>query len=232
MKPYTYPISEMVETWQGEGPHTGYPVILVRFAGCNLNCTWCDQPDAKAFGDSPRYTLRQFDIKLRGHSYANILLTGGEPTQHLDRDIVEVLTNYQADFSKPGLFTPKIILETNGTVPDREDPTPERGIPNLAVVVSPKYGSRDDIRLRWYGNMVWLKYVVPGDWPDPDAIVDSVESLCVAPNMVYFQPQSRLTSHGESMAMSVTETWADVYRARTGFRPRLSLQTHKFVNIP
>ena len=43
----------MFLTIQGEGPDAGLPVVMVRFAGCNLRCTWCDTPDS----------LPEYDVK-------------------------------------------------------------------------------------------------------------------------------------------------------------------------
>ena len=37
-----YPISEVFSSIQGEGINTGVPSIFIRFAGCNLNCIFCD----------------------------------------------------------------------------------------------------------------------------------------------------------------------------------------------
>ena len=35
-------INEIFYSLQGEGYHTGTPVIFVRFSGCNLKCDFCD----------------------------------------------------------------------------------------------------------------------------------------------------------------------------------------------
>ena len=36
-------IKEIFYSYQGEGYNFGKPVIFVRFAGCNLDCPWCDE---------------------------------------------------------------------------------------------------------------------------------------------------------------------------------------------
>jgi len=35
---------QIVNTLQGEGRNSGIPVVLVRIAGCNRNCEFCDTP--------------------------------------------------------------------------------------------------------------------------------------------------------------------------------------------
>ena len=38
----SYRVKEMIYTLQGEGANTGAAVVLCRFEGCNLDCSFCD----------------------------------------------------------------------------------------------------------------------------------------------------------------------------------------------
>ena len=35
-------VSEIFKSLQGEGTRAGLPCTLIRLAGCNLRCKWCD----------------------------------------------------------------------------------------------------------------------------------------------------------------------------------------------
>ncbi|MFN2428086.1 MAG: 7-carboxy-7-deazaguanine synthase QueE [Candidatus Binatia bacterium] len=39
-------LSEIFASFQGEGSRAGQRHLFVRFAGCNIRCSWCDTPDS------------------------------------------------------------------------------------------------------------------------------------------------------------------------------------------
>lgn len=121
-------IIEIFSSIQGEGRYVGCRQLFVRFEGCNLKCAYCDTenepgahlmcnveiaPGARRF----RELMNPLDAN-EAAAYINqflaevphqaISLTGGEPLLHTDF-LQELLS----------LLDCKVMLETNGTLPER-----------------------------------------------------------------------------------------------------------------
>ena len=107
------PIIEIFSSFQGEGLLIGQRQIFVRFAGCNLNCNYCDTNDSKSEKSgklmTPEMVTEEINKILTPDCKA-ISFTGGEPSLYPDF-INEVSKN----------FNLSIMLETNGTLPDNID---------------------------------------------------------------------------------------------------------------
>jgi len=142
---------EVFASVQGEGISAGVPSVFVRFAECNLTCTWCDTKYTWDWEhhDRATQTLEIEDalaarVRELAGDIRNLVLTGGEPLLH-QADLVR-LVGQLAGF--------RVEVETNGTI----EPTAE-----LAGVVdqwnvSPKLessGNRRSARLRT-GPMTWF----------------------------------------------------------------------------
>ena len=107
------PIIEIFSSFQGEGLLIGQRQIFVRFAGCNLNCNYCDTNDSKAEKSgklmTPQSVADEIN-KLLTPDCRTISFTGGEPSLYPD---------FINEVSK--LTELNIMLETNGTLPDNID---------------------------------------------------------------------------------------------------------------
>ncbi len=101
-----YRLVEIFKSMQGEGRNTGRPCVFVRFAGCNLNCPWCDTDVAPRF----ELTLDALLDEVKTFKTRSVILTGGEPT--IQPEMPELV----AALKKNGCW---IAVETNGlTAPD------------------------------------------------------------------------------------------------------------------
>jgi organic radical activating enzyme len=106
-EPRRYLVKEMFgPTLQGEGAHAGRPCVFLRFAACNLACSWCDT-DFRAEG-AVRYTADEIVtrlVELDRHAARMVVVTGGEPTLQYDAPLADAL--HAAGF--------RVHMESNGT---------------------------------------------------------------------------------------------------------------------
>ena len=103
-----FPLSEIFDSIDGEGKRTGKMVIFVRFAGCNIRCTYCDTAYALKESQAEEF-LTEEEILGRIHAYPwkRITVTGGEPLLQPLQSLCDIL-------SREGY---EINIETNGAVP-------------------------------------------------------------------------------------------------------------------
>src|SRR5262245_61950655 len=95
-------------TLQGEGAHAGRPCVFLRFAGCNLGCSWCDtdfHPEGAARLDAAAIGARL--PELDAHRARLVVVTGGEPTLQWDAELAAAVR--AAGF--------RAHMESNGTRP-------------------------------------------------------------------------------------------------------------------
>lgn len=106
----SYKIVETFLSINGEGRKAGELSFFIRFAGCNLNCDYCDTKWANR-PDTPYTEMTELELyTLAKESGAqNITITGGEPM--IQKDIGVLLDFLCRD---PNLY---VEVETNGSVP-------------------------------------------------------------------------------------------------------------------
>jgi 7-carboxy-7-deazaguanine synthase len=93
----------------GEGRRCGQLATFIRFAGCNLNCGYCDTAwanDRKVAFDP--MTAEEVYAYIKDTQVTNVTLTGGEPL--LQQDMGALLELLSQD---PELY---VEIETNGSV--------------------------------------------------------------------------------------------------------------------
>ena len=161
----TYTVKEIFYTIQGEGLNSGRPAIFCRFSGCNLwngkekhknlaICNFCDTDFVggvkyKASENLVEKIKDQVPLKIRGMRNMLVVLTGGEPSLQIDKELISGL-------KKEGF---EIAIETNGTI------DLPKGIDWICV--SPK--GKSDLVIR-KGNE--LKFVFPQENLNPINFID------------------------------------------------------------
>ncbi len=101
-------ISEIFCSLQGEGIYQGEKQIFIRLAGCNLNCTFCDEKNKIVKENISQEDLIKRIEALQDFS-PTISITGGEPL--LQTDFLSAFLPHL----KAREFN--LYLESNGTLP-------------------------------------------------------------------------------------------------------------------
>lgn len=215
-------VEEIFETIQGEGAFTGFPVSFIRLYGCPVGCDFCDQGWA-ASTDTTRQNPHQLvaiaDIIAQVSSYApkRIVISGGEPL--LQKNCAVLIHELQT----AGFL---VHIETAGIAPVSGTDLANCWItfsPKDKVARSPQYKS-----LEFYWKRAdEIKLVI-----EDGTELNFYQDLLVASQApVYLQPEWNNLLVTSAIAVSLLQ---DLERRRSsdGRTYRLSLQTHKFLNLP
>ena len=93
-------------TIQGEGPQIGQPTWFVRFAGCDLRCSWCDTKYSWDTEHAEETTAEEIASLIPSGWTGWVCLTGGNPALY---DLTELIDRLH----RRGLL---VSLETQGTL--------------------------------------------------------------------------------------------------------------------
>jgi 7-carboxy-7-deazaguanine synthase len=96
-------IREIYRSIQGESTFAGWPCTLVRTAGCDLRCVYCDEPDA--LGGGERLTIEQVLERVTALGTRLVEITGGEPL--LQRSVPQLIERLLEDGHE-------VLVETGG----------------------------------------------------------------------------------------------------------------------
>ena len=199
-----YRVNEIFYSLQGEGAWTGTPMVFVRLSGCNLSCPFCDTLH-QSYREMSAAEIAAEALRT-GPGCRRLCLTGGEPLLQTDEDLLAAL--HTASFS--------LHIETNGTkllphglsAGDWITLSPKADFVRGGAVV---IGEADELKLVFTG----------GD-------SGNVEQWARFPaKRHYLQPCD--TGDAEKNANLLRET-LDYLLEHPHWQ--LSLQTHKYLNIP
>ena len=160
-----FPVVEIFDSIEGEGKRTGYMSTFIRFAGCNLRCSYCDTAYALSETDAAAwYGADDLLGKVREKPWSRVTLTGGEPLLQDVQELAEAMCRLGYE----------VNVETNGAVP-----LLNRRPPSLFYTMdwkSPSSGMRAFMReenLPFLGEDDVLKFVVSsvGDLEDMAAAI-------------------------------------------------------------
>ena len=247
-----YPVTEIFHSIQGEGANTGRSAIFVRFAGCNLACSinisGVDYPCDEPFHEDPTakkfMSVEEIMEKINSLGPAEIVvITGGEPTLYDLSPLINAINSDQLTwrskvfkihplplewkgiFSVVGESGPLVCLETNGTrrIQGHLDficvaPKPTHfGKNGNTPVLSGVLDLADEIRL------------VVG-WESIDTLQKLIEHYSRNYDaQIYISPLTKFP--GNLLISETAEKAVELVKVNATFGVRLSLQTHKWLQI-
>ncbi|WP_313110096.1 7-carboxy-7-deazaguanine synthase QueE [Atlantibacter sp.] len=220
-----YPINEMFQTLQGEGYFTGVPAIFIRLQGCPVGCAWCDTKhtwDKLADREVSLYSVlaktKESDkwgaanpeellavIQRQGWTARHVVITGGEPCIH---DLIP-LTHL---LEKSGF---SCQIETSGT-------HEVRAIATTWVTVSPK------VNMRGGYDVLHQALERADEIKHPVGRMRDIEALDELLAMLKDHKQRVIALQPISQKEDATRLCIETCIARNW---RLSMQTHKYLNI-
>lgn len=106
-----FPVTEIFDSIDGEGKRTGLMATFVRFAGCNLRCSYCDTAYSLREEDAEEWLTEEELLRcIRAYPWKRVTLTGGEP-------LLQPLASLCGTLGREGF---ECNIETNGAVPMME----------------------------------------------------------------------------------------------------------------
>lgn len=202
---------EIYTSIQGETHYAGLPCTLIRFAGCDLRCRYCDSEHAFYDGHEVPVETLLADVEARGCSL--VLLTGGEPLLQPDLPVL-ARALLERGF--------EVLIETGG---HRDISTLPAGVVVILDVKTPGSG---EARAMLWQNLDRLsprdavKFVVCSEadylWSRDVIRARGLEVRC----HVLLSP-----SFGQLEARLLVD-----WMLRDRLRARLNLQMHKYVWPP
>ncbi len=197
-------INDLFWTLQGEGHFSGRRALFVRLPFCNYDCPWCDTE----YNSYNEWTVDDFTAFATQEPSRFAVITGGEPIAH--KHLSRILDLLKAQ----GFF---IACETNGSVP----------VPETIdfVTTSPKAYTK---------NKKEPYFVAPENFQRTS------EWKYVVDSSFDFSILERHQNAPENTFLSLSPEYGDMQNnvneimeyIKKNPRWRLSLQTHKWINIP
>ncbi len=183
---------------------------MVRMAGCNLSCSWCDTPAARSAKAGRTMSLQQVRDHVIACGCPRVEVTGGEPLLQAGTP------NLLASLCDDGM---EILLETNGSI---DISGVDRRVRRIVDVKCPTSGMADRMTRR---NM---ELVGAGD--EVKFVVGSPEDFDFAANVV---EDYTLTERTDVIFSPVCDTLEPSALAgmilSAGLNVRVGLQIHKIL---
>jgi organic radical activating enzyme len=196
------PVMEHFYTIQGEGFHQGRAAYFVRLGGCDVGCVWCDVKDSWNADAHPKFTTDQIINEIKKQTQNGLIVITGG--EPLMHQLDELTSKLQA----AGFET---NIETSGA-------HPLSGHWNW-ICLSPKKFKAPLEEILPLSNELKIVIFNKHDFEWAELYAAKVNSTC----KLYLQPEW-------DKAAIVTPLIIDYIKSNPQWE--LSLQIHKYINVP
>lgn len=214
-----YRVAERFVSVNGEAARAGELAVFIRFAGCNLNCGYCDTKWANE-DDVCCEELTDEDIVayVKRTEVKNVTLTGGEPLVQPDIDKLLLAFALEDDI--------RVEIETNGSVDIAEFKALPGDISFTLDYKLPGSGMEDNMYMGNYnyiGKGDAVKFVV-GSQADLERCLEVIDEYALDERTrVFISPVYGSIEPESIVDFMIENNMNDV---------KLQLQLHKFIWSP
>ena len=196
------PVMEHFYTIQGEGFHQGRAAYFVRLGGCDVGCVWCDVKDSWDKDAHPKFTTDQIVLEIKKHTKSGLVVITG------GEPLMHQLDELTAKLQSEGFET---NIETSGA-------HPLSGHWNW-ICLSPKKFKAPLEEILPVANELKIVIFNKHDFEWAEIYAAKVNPDC----KLYLQPEW-------DKAALVTPIIIDYIKSNPQWE--LSLQIHKYINVP
>ena len=202
----TYPVVESFYTLQGEGAHQGRAAYFIRLGGCDVGCTWCDVKDSWDASKHPIYSVDEIiakaEAEINNPSDKKLAVITG------GEPLLHQLDALTAALQAKGFET---NMETSGS-------SPLSGHWNW-ICLSPKKFKQPLPEIVPLAHELKVVVFNKHDFEWAESFAKQVSPTC----KLYLQPEW-------DKKEQVTPLIIDYIKAHPQWQ--LSLQIHKYINVP
>ncbi|MBX9784515.1 MAG: 7-carboxy-7-deazaguanine synthase QueE [Chitinophagaceae bacterium] len=204
---------ESFYTLQGEGFHQGRAAYFIRLGGCDVGCVWCDVKDSWDAEKHPKFRVDEILIRMK----EEVLLSTQQKKQENIKPIV-VITGGEPLMHNLNALTAALQNEGFETNIETSGAHPLSGVWDW-ICLSPKKFKAPLPEVVPFANELKVVIFNKSDFEWAEQYAAQVSPIC----KLYLQPEW-------DKALQVTPLIIDYIKAHPQWE--LSLQLHKYINVP
>jgi len=213
----TLPVMESFYTLQGEGLHTGKAAYFIRLGGCDAGCVWCDVKESWDAAKHPQFSVDEIVAKLKTVTGSQLQDTSNLKSATGNKPIV-VITGGEPLMHNLDVLTKAIQSAGFQTNIETSGSHPLSGTWDW-ICVSPKKFKAPLPEVLPHANELKIVVYNKHDFQWAETYAAQVSQEC----KLYLQPEW-------DKAAEVTPLIVEYIKTHPQWR--LSLQVHKYINVP